>query len=42
MNNIFRLPYLLVKRVRVDKFMVNLFFWLVNILNMNEGLNDQK
>lgn len=42
MNNIFRLPYLLLKRVRVDKFMVNLFFWLVNILNMNEGLNDQK
>lgn len=34
----FRLPYLLLKRVRVDKFMVNLFFWLVNILNMNEGI----
>lgn len=41
MNKMFRLPYLLLKRVRVDKFMVNLF-WLVNILNMNEGLNDQK
>lgn len=42
MNKMFRLPYLSLKRVRVDKFMVNLFFWLVNILNMNEGLNDQK